>query len=100
MLQINDSWFVTRDKNNWILNHVEWRTAKTGKHEGERVRDITQSYYSNLESLCLRCIDKSLDPTGGFAGLLRQLEVAKTDLCKMIKKHDLEIRRTIKEVGK
>jgi len=100
MLQINNEFYVTRDANNWCLNRVTWRTATKGKHAGERVKDVTESYYSNLESLCLRCIDKSLDPTGGFAGLLRQLEVAKTDLCKMIKKHDLEIRRTIKEVGK
>ena len=97
---INERFSVERDSLNWKLVETKWETSTKGKHEGERVQRRSLSYYSNLESLCLRCMDKSLDPTGGFAGMLKQLEVAKTDLTKMIRAHDLEIRRTIQEVAK
>ncbi len=99
MLIINDRFSVERDARNWCLVDTKWSTISKGPREGERTMTRSVSYYGNLESLCMRCVDKSLDPTGGFNGMRKQLEVVKADLHRMVQKHDLEIRRTIKDVA-
>lgn len=100
MLKINDRFYVERDKRNWCLCEITKSTATKGDNKGKTVERVSESYYGTLQALCYRCIDKSLDPTGGFAGLLEQLEQVNEDLTKMIKKHAIEAKRTLREVAK
>lgn len=99
-MRINDRFYVERDKRNWILCEVSKSTATRGKNKGKTVERISESYYGNLGSLCRHCIDKSLDPDGGFEVMLECLTFVNEELKKMIRKHDLDVRRAIKEAAK
>ena len=100
MLEINSRFRVCRDARNFILQEVTLSTATKGKNKGKPVERISESYYGNLGALCRHCIDKSLDPDGGFAGMLEQLEQIEADLTKMIKKNALDAKRVIREAAK
>ena len=97
---INDRFRVDRDKMNWILQDITMSKATKGKNKGKTVERISESYYGNLGALCRHCIDKSLDPDGGFYMMQEQLNAIHADLEKMIKKHDLNTRRAIAEAAK
>lgn len=100
MLEINSRFRVCRDARNFILQEVTLSTATKGKNKGKTVERISESYYGNLGALCRHCIDKSLDPDGGFKMMLEQLEQIEADLTKMIKKNALDAKRVIREAAK
>lgn len=98
MLKINDNYYVTRDSRNWCLTRTWQSVGKAGtKNEGKLIVREETTYYGSLDALCRHCIDKSLDPTGGFAQMEAQLVNARADLSKMIKRQGLEAKRIIAE---
>ena len=99
-LIINDRFSVDRDRLNWILRDTVTSVAKTGPNKGEEVKRVYNSYYGSLGSLCNHCLELGLDTEGGFESILKAIQEAREDLGKMVKAHDLELRRTIKEAGK
>jgi len=99
-LIINERFRVERDARNFILQEITKSTATKGKNKGKTVERISETYYGNLGALCRHCVDKSLDPSDGFAGMLRALEEVHTDLSRTLKRHDLDVRRTLQEAAK
>ena len=100
MLRVNERFYVERDKRNWILCEVSKSKATKGKNKGKVVERVSESYYGNLGALCRHCMDKSLDPDGGFSGMLEALEQVHMDLKRMLRKHDLDVKRTLQEAAK
>ena len=87
-LKINSRFSIERDARNWKL--VEVVTASS-----ERV-----SYFGSLDLLAKHCIDRSLDPEGGFEMMQVQLVNVHADLKKAIRKQGLSAKRTIMEAMK
>jgi hypothetical protein len=100
MLKINDEFSVRRDSRNWILVRSWMAESTKGKNAGKMTERKREQYFGSLDSLCFRCIDDTLDPDGGFAGMLEALEEARSDLSRMIKQQGLEAKRLLREVAK
>ena len=82
---------------NWMLVETWATEARSGKNKGNMVEREHRTFYGSLDSLCRHCIDKSLDPEGGFEQMLAQLVNVRADLEKLIKKQGVEAKVVIRE---
>ena len=100
-LRINSRFSVERDARNWKLLDIVTTAGKAGtKNEGKMIERVRESYFGSLELLCVHCIDRSLDPEGGFEQMQVQLVNVHADLKKALKKQGLEAKRIIMEASK